>query len=517
VARARFATAALLLAAVVITFLLFRSLRHDDAYITFQFARNVATGAGFVFNEGERVLGTSSPLSTLALSVVYAIGGDVIPSAAVLLGAAALVAQAALLWLLLRRQSTTFAALAALLTWLGLAGSHAWLALETNLTAALLLATLVALQHERATLAGLLLGLAFLTRHDAVLLVPVVVAGQWTRTRTLPVKTLAVAALAVLPWLAWAASYFGSFVPNTLHAKQQLTAPGAYILHYAEHFASQPWTALGLPPVAAIASPLLWLLGVVHLGRLRGSRLVEFLAYGLLLSASYAWIGPPAEHHWHLYPATLALALIWLAGLVQLATWSGKASPALARARALPRSLAAVLVLLAAANAFRFARAVPSEPRFGGRDRSYAAIAEWVRDHVKPDQSFLAIEIGTLGYLTRLRMIDACGLINATNEFPRTHSLDEYVALMARYRPDLVLLNTPEHARYIERLTRYQTARRFVDGPVLLVRSADVLSDPAPPGRGASIGPPAQPRRSTRSDGVSYDIIPSGTSGRARP
>ena len=40
----------------------------DDAYITFRYARNLVTGAGFVYNPGERVLGTTTPLYTWLLA-----------------------------------------------------------------------------------------------------------------------------------------------------------------------------------------------------------------------------------------------------------------------------------------------------------------------------------------------------------------------------------------------------------------------------------------------------------------
>jgi 4-amino-4-deoxy-L-arabinose transferase-like glycosyltransferase len=39
----------------------------DDAYITLRYARNRAHGQGFVYNPGERVLGTTTPLYTLLL------------------------------------------------------------------------------------------------------------------------------------------------------------------------------------------------------------------------------------------------------------------------------------------------------------------------------------------------------------------------------------------------------------------------------------------------------------------
>ena len=37
----------------------------DDAYIYYTYARNIATGHGYVFNPGERILGTTSPLYNL--------------------------------------------------------------------------------------------------------------------------------------------------------------------------------------------------------------------------------------------------------------------------------------------------------------------------------------------------------------------------------------------------------------------------------------------------------------------
>ena len=39
------------------------ALDTDDAYITYRYARNLADGAGFVYNPGERVLGTTPPSS----------------------------------------------------------------------------------------------------------------------------------------------------------------------------------------------------------------------------------------------------------------------------------------------------------------------------------------------------------------------------------------------------------------------------------------------------------------------
>src|SRR5690606_8741405 len=47
----------------------------DDAYITFRYARNIATGVGFVYNPGERVLGTTTPAYALLLALAARVSG----------------------------------------------------------------------------------------------------------------------------------------------------------------------------------------------------------------------------------------------------------------------------------------------------------------------------------------------------------------------------------------------------------------------------------------------------------
>src|SRR5688500_20409515 len=46
----------------------FRGQPGDDPYITYRYATNLASGKGFVFNEGEHVQSTTTPLFTLMLA-----------------------------------------------------------------------------------------------------------------------------------------------------------------------------------------------------------------------------------------------------------------------------------------------------------------------------------------------------------------------------------------------------------------------------------------------------------------
>jgi len=54
-----------------LVWVIYTNYTEEDAFITFRFAQQLAKGNGFVFNVGEPVYGTTSPLLTLLLSIWY--------------------------------------------------------------------------------------------------------------------------------------------------------------------------------------------------------------------------------------------------------------------------------------------------------------------------------------------------------------------------------------------------------------------------------------------------------------
>ncbi len=56
----------------------------DDTYITFRYSLNLASGHGFVYNLGEPVLGTTTPLWTLVLALFSALGAPIEQTALVI-------------------------------------------------------------------------------------------------------------------------------------------------------------------------------------------------------------------------------------------------------------------------------------------------------------------------------------------------------------------------------------------------------------------------------------------------
>lgn len=81
-----FACAMLLMLGLWVFYAVYTGVSLEDAFITFRYARNLAEGQGFVFNPGEHVLGTTSPLHALILAVFGRLfGSTLIPDISTLL------------------------------------------------------------------------------------------------------------------------------------------------------------------------------------------------------------------------------------------------------------------------------------------------------------------------------------------------------------------------------------------------------------------------------------------------
>ena len=223
----------------------------DDAFITYRYARNLARGEGLVFNAGEQVEGYTNFLWTLLHALPEWLGWSA-PVFSQVVGIALMVATVAVTLRFARRLfgSEAFAFLVALtllanMTFLTYATGGLETMQQTLLVisvAALLLpapgtrgaaALDDATWARRRLAAGVLIGVAVLTRLDSVVLlgtwVLVHLVVQWrneerseVRARTLGASLLQIglpaAALAV-PWFAWKLAYYGNLLPNTFYAK----------------------------------------------------------------------------------------------------------------------------------------------------------------------------------------------------------------------------------------------------------------------------------------------------------
>jgi len=202
----------------------------DDSYITFRYALNLATGHGFVYNWGQHVLGTTTPLWTLVL--VPAVWLHLpIGAYAICMSLACDLATAQLLYFLLEALDfgPEVGAAAAILfllliDYLALSLSG----MESSLFVFLIIATLYYVVLRRWLLGGCLLGFAVLTRPDGAALGVAVTAAallQWRAGESTHRiwSALLVTMAVVLPWVVIAALYFGTPIPQSVLAKYQLS------------------------------------------------------------------------------------------------------------------------------------------------------------------------------------------------------------------------------------------------------------------------------------------------------
>lgn len=200
----------------------------EDFFITYRCSLNLVHGEGLTYEAGTRVHTFTSPLGTL-LPALLAWGAGTDDSAVVLgwfrvLGCLALAAA----WWLAAPGFRSAAGLAAAALFWALDVKIAAFSTNGMETAWLLLAVVLAwraLVDRRPVLAGVALGFALWTRPDGfifvmALAIAVLVIPGGVRWRLRDWLVMAgVAAAIYTPWFAWAWSYYGSPVPNTVAAK----------------------------------------------------------------------------------------------------------------------------------------------------------------------------------------------------------------------------------------------------------------------------------------------------------
>lgn len=305
----------------------------DDAYITYRYARNILAGEGFVYNPGERVLGTTTPLYTLSLVSIAAFSGRTqanFPVIALVLNAIFDSITAWLLWKLGIRLRSKFAGVTAALLWAiaPFSVTFAIGGLETSLYVLLLTATVYAHLQKHHTQTAFLAALSLLTRPDALILLGPVILDRLVQIirqnnlktdRRLPYQEGLAFGIPTIAWFGFATLYFGSPIPHSVMAKTlayRLPDSAALIRllqHYATPFLGHitfgiPWIGIGI-----IIFPFFFAIGARS--ALRSSRrLWPWVAYPWLYFAVFA-IANPLIFRWYLTPSIPAYIFFILIGM----------------------------------------------------------------------------------------------------------------------------------------------------------------------------------------------------------
>lgn len=450
-----------LLASAVVHARTLSSFAFEDAYITFRYAQNLAAGEGFVFNPGERVLGTSTPLFTLILAAFAWLGLD-LPTVGTWLYCLSLALAGGLgAWFLRRQGSPNAGAMFALTTVWATGMALAFMGMETTFHLALILACLLAADYEQPILTGVLLGLLCLNRYDGMVVALVVGLYLWARRRKPPWTEAWIAVILFGCWLAFAQLYFGSFLPNTLGAKAgdseilaylQAVLRGAWNRMFSPlgdlgWSLKQPWKSLftavfllpflTLQPWVVRRRPALWMAA----------------GFALLLGVAYGVIGPPTQHQWYHLPGLYGLLLAAFGGWgVLTQTVAERLSPT--GRRHLRQGLTLCTIGLIVMSLLYLGpagqRRAESYHRSGTQKKihSYHVFSDLVLEHGLQDTILLTREPGYFTFRSGQRAIDAAGLISRDIYFhgPRERRTS-FGELIFSFSPDFVSVGLP-HNRF---------------------------------------------------------------------
>lgn len=415
-------------------FLLLLPLRHgftDDGFIHIQYARNIMERGEYGFNPGEVSYGTTSPLWVMVLAAlgrVFGGGENLVLFSRVL---SWLCGATAVFIMFLFGRSVGLRASTAWLGSLTLA-AHAWhlrwtaLSMETSsavlLIAAVGVASVRAHGGRQAGVFGCLLALASLLRPEAYLLLPVylvsVLFGRSERRLSNVLRTLAVYAALVVPWLLFARVHLGQFLPNTAAAKSGgLDLNPLLLLKRLEPLAQIMGTDAFL--LAALATSVVVLRSRA---RVLGAPCRFLLLWVVALPAAYVVLDMQVLSRYMLLVVPFSTVL----GFLALEDLANRFSTSTLRRTAVLAPALAGLAL----NVAVYLGVVVAPSRAFSYDLTHRLkdLALYLKDHSDEDAVVAAVDIGYLAFYSQRRVLDLGGLVDTgTRELSAGHTYEEIV------------------------------------------------------------------------------------------
>jgi arabinofuranosyltransferase len=415
--------------------LLHASAPYDDAFITLRYARNFAEGQGFVYNEGEKLLGTSAPFLAFVLGLCTRVFGPDPLWFASWFSAFALATAG---WYTFRLVRADFGDVAAVVAGLSVAINPALVSVwggEWLIAIAAMAAGFYYYRAGRLPAAGVSFSLAVLLRAEAIIGAAIVVGHALVTRRKDALKTVAIGAAIGLAWALVAWMVIGRITPSTL-ATKRAHGQARLFFTFVDGTGVIFRQFLHADSRMYLAFALAWH-GLVYALLKRGVWLLIPLWIAAHV-AFYVSLGLPF-YHWYLAPAAFGLSLAVGVGVAGVRAYASLLVPGRAASQAVSVLLIVVLAGAALAAEWRstvyWVRIKPDP-----RERVYNRVGEWLAANTPASASVAYAEIGRVGYYSRRRIIDQMGLVTpgASDRVLRR----DFLWTIYTYQPDYYLVNS---------------------------------------------------------------------------
>jgi hypothetical protein len=409
----------------------------DDAWIHFQFARNLARGDGLSFNPGQPTSGSTAPLWTLLLATVYAIGGRFPVAGQVLSAICYLVLLVTTYALAKRLTGQCWAAWLAgvvvavngRMVWAGLSALEICLFAASSLLAITAHLSDRSQRHYRLRTAALF-GVAALSRPEGYLLFALSIADYTWSTlritpsnqrspesrftcyvlrpiRQIPLLPITLFVAIILPYLLFSYHTSGHLLPNTYHAKATLS-----LLPDRAFRDSLSVIATYL----ILDNPLLlpfFLFGLILL--VQRTPLLSLWCIGLPLA--YAFIRASLyQHGRYLMPLIPCNAIVAMWGLLEAEKLTRRRWPTLTskiqKLCDLRISTVLFILLVVAGTAWRLPTMASQYARnVSDINQMHVAIGHWVDENTATGTVIALNDIGAIAYISEREVVDLAGLV----------------------------------------------------------------------------------------------------------
>jgi hypothetical protein len=409
----------------------------DDSWIHLHFARNLAEGAGFAYNPGRPVAGSTAPLWTLLLAGAAVLFGASITVAKIVgvacaIGAALLTRRAAMAW---GAPGGVSMAAAVALLWSGPIAWGALSGMEVVLAALLVAAALLAHASDRAWLTATLAGLAVAARPEAGLLLPAFLLSRPPTVRRVA-AFVCVPAIVLVPVVAFSYETVGAPYPATAAAKVTgglIGWLGGFHEPWLVTIAVRPWAftrewAVWLWQTHPLL-PLLLLPAIALAWRRRGAALgvvsLALLAHPLGMALVAPYRGPgfqEGRYSIHLLP----LALVVLA--------AGIGATLRTRRRAVSMAWLALALWGLVPASERYAWGVQNI------EAMQVSIGRWVLANTPPTARLAVNDIGAIAFVSRREVLDLMGLVTPQILPYRQQGEEGVIRFVLESCPDYVII-----------------------------------------------------------------------------
>lgn len=420
----------------------------DDAYVTLRYAKNLMGGLGLVFNHGERVMGTTSPLLTFVLATFGRLfGASHLELIALTVG---ILASAGTLYFCER--SLRAAGLPAPVQWTFLTAlafvpsfiSNSTSGMETPLALFLMSVSLYLFVSDRLVALSVVGFLLFLGRVDTglwllALALELLLAHRRKGIGEL-VRPFILFCGALLVWLIFLKMYFGSIVPQSVVGKA--VSHGAfmlpdwnYVLTLLSAFVpAQRFGVWGLVVIAAVFAALIP--SAIDLWR-KVPKVRPVLYFFLLYVGAFLAARAPL-FSWYLIPPKWAFYLIAVYAIWYMLS-KIKARSVVPLQPGYVMALVGMLIFASGVRAVAVRRANSAE------DGGSVAISKVIEGSLPPSGTVFLEHIGLVGYRSGCYIYDSMGLVTPeTTRLRKEYGSAWLPKAIRQYHADIVILYDPD-------------------------------------------------------------------------